>query len=844
MDVDENHVSAETEQRHSLKSAESIEPTIEQKNHLIDEEFVNGMKSEDLDQDNQNPVRSEEAADHSTAPSLQLHDFPPPLDCTSTLNENGDSERPPSLESSELSPTLRRSTRTACLKAQEKLRLKDGMVDSHAVENGTSAPVASTVPELPVQTTAAEAEVMESPQKKKRKLSAGSQLDQYDAKFGIRLDEDGDVVMMTDESDISSLTKEESTTIRQKFEETSAKLETSTETKREREYQVRELESGLLLAEAQLAILKKTLANQQLAARNANQDSARRFTSNVAQNSNGTAYKPPVVGPNPTRLNGTTNAAALAASKQSQRGRGSKSGTTPGPIQITPQQQQLLQRMLENNQLRPDMILNILQAMNPAAASALNPAARQQNQQREQQQREAQERERRQRAEQEAAAQRKMAEATAERMARENAQSAQQKIANARAQYRKIAEQKMLASLPQPKAPVSDLSFIPNAAQPDFLYLLGLDLVVQRNLKDKNVFKKVETDPYVCEECGTDFTPSWKAIAGEKGDLHLYCEQCLRQAQKRRVRDDRTARLKKLFARISEDEKEIERQIQSGKLIETLNAASTTTSSSTATKTEPKIESKLDSTSSIASKLASGLPPNFNAAALSSLINNVKNLPHSASSILNSASTSGGGSSGNRNSAVNSSINAASRSTIKQDPKKNTPTPSRKRGHNSSTSGSGSNSMNSQLAALANNNPAINSLMSQIQAVQALRQLNPNLLSSPQMMLQLYQNQQRMNQAATGNNANAMSQLMNYLSTSSQSQNHTNNSTTTSASHTSSNQQSSGGSSTSAANLIAHMSQANLIRHLASAGGNSSTNSATQNLIQQLSAAVNSSRKK
>ncbi|KAI6179548.1 P66-CC domain-containing protein [Aphelenchoides besseyi] len=652
--------------------------------------------------------------------------------------------------------------------------------------------------------------------------------------------------MMTDESDISSLTKEESATIRQKFEETSAKLnEMSSETQREREYQIRELESGVRLEEAKLAMLKKIHANQKLTARNAVQENARRLASNVAQNSNGTAYKPPVVGPNPTRLNGTTNAAALAAAKQSQRGRGSKSGTSPGPIQMTPQQQQVLQRLIDSNQLRPENIFAIIQAMNPAAASALNPAARQQNQQREQQQREAQERERRQRAEQEAAAQRKMAEATAERMARENAQSAQQKIANARAQYRKIAEQKMLASLPQPKAPVSDLSFIPNAAQPDFLYLLGLDLVVQRNLKDKNVFKKVEIEPYVCEECGTDFTPTWKAIAGEKGDLHLYCEQCLRQAQKRRVRDDRTARLKKLFARISEDEKEIERQIQSGKLIETLNAASSSTSSSTATKPEPKIESKLDSTASIASKLASGLPPNFNAAALSNLINNVKNLPHSASSILNSASTSGGGSSGNRNSAVSSSINAASRSTVKQDPKKNTPTPSRKRGHNSSTSGSGS--MNSQLAALANNNPAINSLMSQIQAVQALRNLNSNALnsnplSSPQVMLQFY-NQHRMNQAAAGNNANLLSQLMNHLSTSSQSQNHTN-STTTSASHTSSNQQSSGGSSNSAANLLAHMNQANLIRHLTSAGGNSSTNSATQNLIQQLTAAVNSSRKK
>jgi TolA-binding protein len=133
--------------------------------------------------------------------------------------------------------------------------------------------------------------------------------------------------------------------------------------------------------------------------------------------------------------------------------------------------------------------------MNPAALAALSQATsnRTQQQQREQQEkeqklREQQEKERKLRLEQEA--QRKAAQeaADAARVARETAQNTQQRIAAARTQLRRHLEQQLL-HLPAPKAPVPDLSFIPNATQPDFLYLLGLDLVVQRNLKDKTVFK-------------------------------------------------------------------------------------------------------------------------------------------------------------------------------------------------------------------------------------------------------------------------------------------------------------------------------------------------------------------
>lgn len=65
----------------------------------------------------------------------------------------------------------------------------------------------------------------------------------------------------------------------------------------------------------------------------------------------------------------------------------------------------------------------------------------------------------------------------------------------------------------------------------------------------------MDFEPYVCEECSTDFTPSWKAISGVKGDYHLYCEQCVRQTQKRQIRHDHTLILKKVFQKNNEQEK-------------------------------------------------------------------------------------------------------------------------------------------------------------------------------------------------------------------------------------------------------------------------------------------------
>lgn len=261
----------------------------------------------------------------------------------------------------------------------------------------------------------------------------------------------------------------------------------SVEKAKEREFQVRDLESILRLEEAKLAMLKKIRANQQLTTRNLTQQTANRL--NIAQNTSGTAYKPPIAQQNAAKING-----ALATSKN-QRGKTIRPSTSPaGNFQLTPQHQAILQKLVEQGALRPDQLAAILHSINPAALSALSQAnVKNHREQLEKERlREQQEKERKLKLEQEAA-QRKAALEAAE--AARSAQTTQQRIASARTQLRRHLEQQLL-QLPPPKAPIPDMNFIPNATQPDFLYLLGLDLVVQRNLKDKTVFKYVPVRIY------------------------------------------------------------------------------------------------------------------------------------------------------------------------------------------------------------------------------------------------------------------------------------------------------------------------------------------------------------
>ncbi|KAI1731083.1 coiled-coil and interaction region of p66A and p66B with MBD2 domain-containing protein [Ditylenchus destructor] len=460
-----------------------------------------------------------------------------------------------------LSPTsLRRSTRVSALKAQKKLKVKDGaMVDSAQSEcepNGNSTShfdgiMDDAATTAPVNTEA----VLASKKKLKRKLSEADDLDQYDCKFGIRLDSNtGDVVLMTDESEISSLNEEELQNLKKKYDQAKTE-EISDEIRMQREEQIKQLEAELRLEEAKLSMLRKLRQNQQQAHLKTIQENAKRVPPSV-QNATVNAYKPPIAGSNVAKnnLNGMANKQQKAPAKPANA-----AGTTDAMNAIASslansnlnaQQKAILQQLFAKAHQNPAQFRQLIESMTPQNLTAF---IRQQNSTQQQQQ-----------AAPTPPAPQGPTPAEIAAKAKEIAQNNAHRISAARTQMR-LALERQLTQFIQPKAPVPDLSFIPNGTQPDFCSLLGLDLCVQRVLKDRAVFKKVEFPPYQCEECGTDFTPSWKAICGEKGDYHLYCEQCVRKAQKRKVHHDQTTLLKRAFQKIQEQEKEFEKQVAAGK---------------------------------------------------------------------------------------------------------------------------------------------------------------------------------------------------------------------------------------------------------------------------------------
>ena len=73
-----------------------------------------------------------------------------------------------------------------------------------------------------------------------------------------------------------------------------------------------------------------------------------------------------------------------------------------------------------------------------------------------------------------------------------------------------------LLQIPPPKPPPPEMHFIPNPANSEFVYLLGLEECVSKILhEDKD--PGPQPMPFTCSQCGTDFTPTWKWDKEAKG---------------------------------------------------------------------------------------------------------------------------------------------------------------------------------------------------------------------------------------------------------------------------------------------------------------------------------------
>ncbi|XP_060037856.1 transcriptional repressor p66-alpha isoform X5 [Erinaceus europaeus] len=168
------------------------------------------------------------------------------------------------------------------------------------------------------------------------------------------------------------------------------------------------------------------------------------------------------------------------------------------------------------------------------------------------------------------------------------AESPASRQAAAKLALRKQLE-KTLLEIPPPKPPAPEMSFLPSAANNEFIYLVGLEEVVQNLLETQGSCavprptlphpctrcppagltwassagrvapKAVLTsrEPHACAQCHTDFTCRWRE---EKGGA-VMCENCTASRQKRALKAEHTSRLKAAFVKALQQEQEIEQRL-------------------------------------------------------------------------------------------------------------------------------------------------------------------------------------------------------------------------------------------------------------------------------------------
>ncbi|XP_026109330.1 transcriptional repressor p66-alpha-like isoform X2 [Carassius auratus] len=155
--------------------------------------------------------------------------------------------------------------------------------------------------------------------------------------------------------------------------------------------------------------------------------------------------------------------------------------------------------------------------------------------------------------------------------------------------------EKTLLEIPPPKPPAPELNFLPSAANNEFIYLVGLEMVVQNLLDTLAKSKQPQTEsastpapkePFTCVQCQTDFTSRWRQ---EKSNGSILCEQCMSSNQKKALKAEHTSRLKAAFVKALQQEQEIEQRIlqQAASPV----SKTTTTSSSSSSSSSPVIKS-------------------------------------------------------------------------------------------------------------------------------------------------------------------------------------------------------------------------------------------------------------
>lgn len=132
--------------------------------------------------------------------------------------------------------------------------------------------------------------------------------------------------------------------------------------------------------------------------------------------------------------------------------------------------------------------------------------------------------------------------------------------------------EKTLLEIPPPKPPAPLLHFLPSAANSEFIYMVGLEEVVQSVLDSQGKLRGTlsRMEPFFCAQCRTDFTPHWK----QEKSGRILCEQCMTSNQKKALKAEHTNRLKNAFVKALQQEQEIEQRLQQQAALSPSSAAS------------------------------------------------------------------------------------------------------------------------------------------------------------------------------------------------------------------------------------------------------------------------------
>ncbi|CAH0550462.1 unnamed protein product [Brassicogethes aeneus] len=142
---------------------------------------------------------------------------------------------------------------------------------------------------------------------------------------------------------------------------------------------------------------------------------------------------------------------------------------------------------------------------------------------------------------------------------RDDNQTPAQRQAAAKLALRKQLE-KTLLQIPPPKPPPPEMHFIPNPSNTEFIYLVGLEHVVDFLTKDSKI--PPPPAPFSCSQCSLDFTPVWKWEGkGKSKGNKVICEQCVTNNVKKALKAEHTNRLKTAFVKALQQEQEIEQRL-------------------------------------------------------------------------------------------------------------------------------------------------------------------------------------------------------------------------------------------------------------------------------------------